>query len=404
MEDSMKNRWATAAALLLSATLAVSCSKKKEKADDEKPKVEEKAGKKDKPARPAPAKDKRAEPRVKIIGTGADPSKGADALRKGTTGMTLDDAAARKTGAARPRPLPRPSTGKGRKVLLRLNLQKGKSYKLSFTTEQKITQSIMGRRQRIEQSMGFGFTFQVLAVDRKGTAETKVIYHYVRYKMHGARGMKIDYDSANPPTGKLPVMARPYAALKGQSFTMKITTMGKVIDVKGVDAIVTHMVTSLGIPPGPRRATVEMAIRKQFGNQPVKEMMENMMAIYPKKKVGVGAVWNKTVVLKTGFPSIITTSYSLKQLKKDVAVLEVDSTVKPNPAVSSTTMGAMTMKYSLRGTQKGTMHMVLKTGLTARADIRQNLSGSVTMSGGRLGRGLTMPMKIVSVIKFRPTK
>jgi len=34
-------------------------------------------------------------------------------------------------------------------------------------------------------------------------------------------------------------------------------------------------------------------------------------------------------------------------------------------ALGNVAMGAMTMKYNLRGTQKGTMHMSLKTGLTA---------------------------------------
>jgi hypothetical protein len=392
----MKKTLALGLGLSLTISLLVSCSKK----EDAPAKTADESTKK--PARkPAVREVKEKKPTGKTVAVAAR----QPATRPGTTAPARSTEPARPTESARnnPRPVVASTAGTGRKVLLRLRFRKGKVYKLAMVTDQKITQTVMGRNQVIDQTMGFGFSFNALKVAANGTATVKVTYFSVKYRMRGPMGMSVFYDSSKPSSGSLPVMARPYAALKGQSFTMEVTRKGKVLAVTGVDAIITHMVSKLGIPPGPKRAQVEATIRRQFGDQTVREMMENMMAIYPENKVGVGAVWSKTLVLKTGFPSIITTRYTLKALKKNVAVINATSVVKPNLKAGPVSMGQMKMRYNLRGKQSGDMEMELASGLTTKARIVQKLAGKVTMSGHpKLPAGLTMDMKISSVIKFKP--
>jgi len=299
--------------------------------------------------------------------------------------------------AQRPQLQPEPE-----KIKLQLRLKAGESYNLRMTTDQKVTQSIMGHQQEIVQSIGVGYSFDVEEVDADGVARVKVIYHGVLFKQDAGGLGKFEYDSSDPPA-EIPPMAKGYAALVGQSFHMKIAPNGHISEVEGADEMIADMLEKIDINMEYMKTSLEKKLRDQFGNQGVKEMMDNMMAIYPDRPVGINDSWTSTVIETHGFPMILDNTWTLKDRKDGIATIEVNSTAEPNLEVDPVEMGAMKMQYSLSGEQHGTMELDEATGWMISAELDQKFTGDLSMVGGPMAdmaEGMAVPVLIEITIRL----
>lgn len=286
------------------------------------------------------------------------------------------------------------------RVQLRLHLQEGKSYNIQMTIDQKISQTIQGQRQDMTQTMGMGYSFDVVEVDENGMVSVKFTYHSVRLKQAGAMGT-IEYDSSSPPD-VVPPPARAFAALMGEGFSVKFSPEGHVKDVWGVDTMITNMMEKLDIPEGPMKDSMEQNLRNQYSDQALKQMMENMFAIYPDRLVGIGDSWTKRIVISRGFPMILDNTWTLKSRKDGVAIIEAHSTVKPNLEAAPEEIGSMgVISYNLSGKQEGTMEMEEATGMTIRSKLTQQLSGQVMMKPTpQMPEGMSWPISMESTISY----
>lgn len=286
------------------------------------------------------------------------------------------------------------------KVQLRLQLKKGQSYQQEMVTDQKISQTIQGRLLDMRQTIGMGFTYDVKDVRADGTAVVKVAYHSALLKQKGPMGT-IQYDSKNPPE-TVPAMAQGFAALVGQGFTMELTPEGTVTKVEGVDEMLAHIMKSIKAPDESIRATMEKKMKEQFGDEALKEIMEKMMAIYPDKPVGVGDSWRRKIVISKGFAMTIDNTWTLKSRRDGIAVVEVNSTVKPNANAKPLDMGTLRLQYDIGGKQQGEMKIDEATGWVIQAKMTQNLSGKVRAQGlGGVSDDMTWPISIESDISFK---
>lgn len=292
---------------------------------------------------------------------------------------------------------------RGEKVRLRLHLEKGKPYGLKMTIVQKIVQTIQGNKVDVDQTTGMEYAFDVQDVAKDGTMAVKVTYHAVQMKINGPTD-KVDYDSANPPD-EVPAAARAMAALVGQSFTLDITPEGRVTKVQGLDAMLAHMIEKLGLPDGPTKTMMEDQLKKQFGDQAMRQTMEQLMAVYPDKPVAVGDAWTKKVKLTKGFPLQIDTTYAMKGRKAGVATLDTKSTLKSDPKAEPLKMGPLSISYDLSGTQKGQIEMDEASGWTRGAKLTQEFSGKMKMEGAPgMTEPMSWPITAKSTITLAPSK
>jgi hypothetical protein len=279
------------------------------------------------------------------------------------------------------------------KLQLRLNLEAGESYRLRMITDQKVSQTIQGQQQDLTQTVGIGYTFDVGEVKSDGSMLATVTYEWVRFEQKGPAG-EILYDSANPPD-RIDPSAAGYPALLGQSFTMELSPEGQVKDLWGVDDMLAGILGALDLPPGGMRDTLEQSFRSQFGEQSMKENMENMMAIYPADPVDIGDTWTKKVVVATGFPMILENSWTLKSRQDGVATIAVFSKVEPNPDAPPLEIGPIKISYELSGEQQGTMELDEGTGWTLGAHMTQAFSGEMKM-----GDDMSWPISIDSTVRW----
>ncbi len=119
-------------------------------------------------------------------------------------------------------------------VQLSLKLQKGKTYYQRVMVDQRVGQTVMGQEQAVNYIIGLGQKLDVLDVDGQGNMQVRHTYIWSRFKQSGPMG-EVDYDSSQPAAAA--AGAEGFAALIGQSYVIKVSPKGKVLDVNGVEAM-----------------------------------------------------------------------------------------------------------------------------------------------------------------------
>ena len=279
------------------------------------------------------------------------------------------------------------------KIGLRLRLKKGQSYTLRQTAEQMITQTLMGRKIQIEQRIGMGFLLEVQDVGADGVAAVKTTIQSIRYKMKSQFAV-IEYDSAKPPE-TIPLPARGFAAMVGQSFTMQLTDLGSVKKIQGGAAMLEQAIKKSGLPDGPAREAMKTTVKNQFGDEAFRQDMEKLTRIYPAVPVGIGDTWTQKLAVTKGFPIVYNNTLTLKGRADGVATIAAEAKFSPNEAAGPVKLGGMTVRYRLSGNQKGTIRVDEATGWMLGGKFAQELSGQFQISGAPgQGEGMTIPISV----------
>jgi hypothetical protein len=263
------------------------------------------------------------------------------------------------------------STGAGA-VQLQLKLAKGKTYYLKSTFDQRITQTVMGQQQVIEQSMGTGMKWDVLEVDNRGNMRIRQTFIWSALKQTNPVG-SLEYDSAKQATP--PAGAEPVAALLGQSFVITVTPQGNVLDVNGIEEMRAAVLKKL--PAGGDESLATSPAAMFLDKNSVKEMTTANLAIYPDKPVEPGQSWSKKQTLALGFGIITDSKWTLQKSEGGVAVIATAASLRSDPASPPMEMGGMKMKFDLAGTQEGALRVDEATGLILSEQTRQQLKGNI---------------------------
>ncbi len=281
------------------------------------------------------------------------------------------------------------------KAPLKLKLEKGVCYIFDFTTDQDISQTIQGQKHEMQQSMGFKYELLVQDIDKEKNYIIKNTYTHASFFQNGPMG-KIEYDSSKP-SKKVHPMAKGFAGLINQSFIIKMSEKGKVVDVTGVDKMMDKILKEMEFPTEAARKMTEKTMKKQFSDEALKNQMENLFLQYPEKPVGPGDKWTNSISLTGGFPMNIESAYTLKNFQGDTAFIDIRSTISPNRSAEGLKMGNMTMKYNIQGVQTGTMEVNRNTGLTTSSNLEQKLAGKIEIKG-QGSQDTSWPIKIISEV------
>ena len=275
------------------------------------------------------------------------------------------------------------------KVTLRLHLKEGDSYRLYNLIDQDINQVVMGQEQAVKQQIGMGYQYDVLSAD-EGVYRVKMTYYRIYFKQSGPMG-EILYDSESPPE-TLPMQAKGFAGLLGQSLTLTFNERGIVTDVVGVDEMLANIMKQFEEVDPAMKAQMEQGMQRQFGAEAIKSQMETMFAIYPEDPVGVGDTWSKDVTLNTGLPLKIATTYRVETIENGQAKLAVKSNITA-ASDEPMNMGGMEIVLDLSGTQNGTVLMEVPTGMVVNSEMEQRVSGDMIVNDGAMTWPLDMKTK-----------
>jgi hypothetical protein len=265
-------------------------------------------------------------------------------------------------------------------VQLSLKLNKGKTFYERTLIDQKMTQEVMGQQQAINLTIGMIQKAEVLETDGQGNMRIRYTYTWTRIKQGGPMAA-VDYDSAKqtaPPAG-----AEGFAALVGQSYSMRISPKGKVLDVNGVKEMAEAVRKKL--PAGSNPDDGASPLSSFLDEQAIREMTEQSMAIYPEQPVEVGASWTTKQTMKRGMPMFTESKLTLQKREGGVATIGLTGSITPDPSGAPMDIQGMKMKIDMAGTQDSTIQVNEATGLVQIRKGRQDLKGQIRVGASAEG-------------------
>lgn len=288
-------------------------------------------------------------------------------------------------------------------VILKLKLQKGDKYEMEMTADQKISQELKGQKQNMNQKISFVYSYNVLDKDNQGNMTTKITYSSIFQEIDAGMG-KVQFDSKNPPKVENP-QTQVLNSLVNKSFTVKQSPTGKVLEMKGIEEILKSMLDKLDIKNEEQKKMVYTSLSEQFGTRKLSDMYEKTMNFYDETPKKVGDKWTKEYPIDAGFGIVISTNYTLKEIKGNVVNLELDSKISTDLKSKPGSMSGVMMKYNLKGTQNGTMEVDASTGMIIKANVYQKLGGTVsTEKSETMKEAISIPMSIETVNIVKTTK
>jgi hypothetical protein len=282
----------------------------------------------------------------------------------------------------------------GAAVQFQLKLDKGKTYYQRTTTEQKIIQTIMGQEQVTQVSMGNGQKLEVLDVDPQGNMQVRYTHIWTRIKQISPM-VQLDYDSS--AQGPTPTGAEGFAALIGESYTARLSPLGKVLDVNGVEQLAAAVRKKL--LAGAEGSPAMSALAPYFDPQGVKEMTQTWLPLYPGRPVEVGDSWTDTKALTQGFGMVIQSTWTLQKQQAGVATIDTTASIQADPNAPGMETQGMKVKFTVSGTQQGTVLLDEATGLATKTDMKQQLKGETKVGATADGPPMmVIPMTIDSQV------
>jgi len=282
-----------------------------------------------------------------------------------------------------------------------LKLKQGATYMVEVTTDQKVTQTIFGVKQDMNQNLSMVYAFDVEEIRPNKHALVKVTYHSIYVKHQGLDGT-YEYDSKNPPAFVPPALTG-YASLMNRSFQIVLQPNGMVSEIMGIDEMIRGLLDEMQVPAGPGREVLEDSLEEEFGSQAMKEMIGQMMAIYPEQPVKQGGSWTRTIVVNQGFPMTLENTWTLKHREGGVSTIEISSIITPAPSAEPLKVGETSISYSdVSGSQTGTMQMDESTGLVVKSNMNQTFFGNIHIE--QAGQKFSWPITIESGMTFRMTE
>jgi hypothetical protein len=273
---------------------------------------------------------------------------------------------------------------------LELKLDKGKTYYERSLIDQKITQDLMGQQQVINMTIGAIQKIDILDVDGQGNMQTRRTYAWTRLKQGGPM-MGVDYDSSQQTTP--PAGAEGFAALVGQSYVVRVSPQGKVLEITGMEQVAEAVRKK---SPATDAAQGPDALSPFIDKDAVKEMIENSLAVYPDKPVEPGDSWTRKQLTNRGFAMITESKWTLQKREGGVATIATAASVKTDPNGAPMVAQGMAMKMELSGGQEGTITMDEATGLARANRGRQQLKGEIKIGASAEGpfNMMAIPMTI----------
>lgn len=255
--------------------------------------------------------------------------------------------------------------------VLKQNFPIGKTYDFTLISDQIINQQMAGKKLSISQNIGTEYSFDI----RNGEGlekDIEVTYKRIFMKSNGM-GNQMAMDSEDADTTK----ENSFRGLKGASFHMVMLPNGGIKSLTGVEKMVANMVSRMNVDSA-KAANIKASLSQQFSEEGMKQTLESSLKIYPDKSVKIGESWTVDTKMQLNMPVETITNYTLKEVKDNIAYLNINGTLLSKGSFES--MGNK-IDTDLTGTNVGDAQLDLKTGLILKSHLRMELSGKMQTGG-----------------------
>lgn len=271
----------------------------------------------------------------------------------------------------------------GSNMPLQLKFQEGDTRLLTIETKQYTTMKLMGMDMDTGQEQKLSYRFDVESVDTDGEATIKVTYDDI--------GIDMDL----PMMEMMPVspndVFESLQGLEGKSFSVRLTPLGEVVDIKGVDDVLASIRDSQNAMMAQMPGGGDL-IEGIVSEEAIRESIENVFGFYRAKPVAVGDTWTESTATKSGgMPFTSETTFTVTS--REAGILTIATSTVVEPSSDTKTMGMMEVEFSIAGDGEGTVEVEEATGWIMSGKHTLDLKGDMSFSGGG-APGASSPMTV----------
>lgn len=271
--------------------------------------------------------------------------------------------------------------------VLELNLSVNQRFPMIKTVEQSLSQAsaagIVNSKSKLELILAL--TVEELKED--GRKRFKVRYTGVKYS-HDIAGERVEYDS-NRTSGPVPPEVQAYQHLVNNGFSFWIGPDNKIIELVGFDEFLKRCLQNT---PAHLRETVLAKISESSGDDGVANFIDDSIGLLPYNineeqqggAVRVGETWTKTRRLTQPIPMTLKTEYTLRELNKNIAKINIAGDIAASKISSPINQNGKSVQLFIRGGKSfGTCLIDRKTGLPLESKIERFLETTVKLASGK---------------------
>ena len=272
-------------------------------------------------------------------------------------------------------------------VTLKLNLEKGKVYKVRNTSKQVMQITAGGQQINMDVTSNNVVSYKVLKQEN-GVMDIEFKFDTIASKTTSPM-MNKEMNSAKP-AGNDPV-EKIMNKMSSNTIVAKISTGGKFVGFVTFPKFKDNIMMVLDSIPAGKRDQAKMAADMLLKESAVQSMIEPIFAYLPEAAVKTGDSWETTYARSASGVSMITlNSYTLKGLEKNVATISGKTEIESLPSTDPNAQMSQELKGNM--TFEGTIDVV--TGLALKNTAKGRIEGSTTVKNN--GQEMKMPMIIDS--------
>ena len=291
--------------------------------------------------------------------------------------------------------------GCGKVFAASLLVEKGERYNNHTSNVQETVMVFNNQEMKTKQTMDMDISMNIVDVDKDKNITISYTYDSMKIFIESA-GKVVAYDStqdnsSNPLHGI-------YSGILGKSFITKLDSKGKVIEVKGLNEIITSVINNA---PGTeqQKQGLRDSLKQSFSDDAIKLMMQQNMNNYPPQHSKVGDSWENEMNLNVVFPMVITNKYKLLGEKDDLLQIDMQSAISADTQHHPVDIMGISANVRLQGEINGITNINKKNALLQYGTITQNISGEMELETGKeVPRTIKLPMTITATIISETTK
>lgn len=285
----------------------------------------------------------------------------------------------------------------GQKQKLGFNLMIGQTYYHVMQSSSSIKQEINGQEINIDITLSGRMAFKVTNLENT-VYSMDVSYEQLAMTMKLPNGEMI-FNSEKDD--KSDIFSSILAEIKGKQFLVKMSGIGKIVEVENLDFIFENMLNKFPALTLVQKQQIKTQLKQAYGGKAFKGSFEMITAIYPNTAVAKGGIWEIKTILETGFAATLITSFELKDKTESYNLIVGKGKIVTMDKDAYTQVNGMPTQYNLSGTMNSVIKVDHTTGWIIEAKVIQLIAGHVEIKDNpELPGGMITPMSFENVMNY----
>lgn len=285
----------------------------------------------------------------------------------------------------------------GQKQKLGFNLMIGQTYYHVMQSSSSIKQEINGQEINIDITLSGRMAFKVTNLENT-VYSMDVSYEQLAMTMKLPNGEMIFNSEKDDKTD---IFSSILAEIKGKQFLVKMSGIGKIVEVENLDFIFENMLNKFPALTLVQKQQIKTQLKQAYGGKAFKGSFEMITAIYPNTAVAKGGNWEIKTILETGFAATLITSFELKDKTESYNLIVGKGKIVTMDKDAYTQVNGMPTQYNLSGTMNSVIKVDHTTGWIIEAKVIQLIAGHVEIKDNPdLPGGMITPMSFENVMNY----